>query len=171
MNASMELQAVPFHEIPHTTELFAAFLGDFPRVAKFYSHPPDFSGIAAAAREVRLDPGIRRAVAEILREQNRRFAPGNQLDPAAGRNLDRLGEAAVAVVTGQQAGLFSGPAFSFYKALSAVRCAEELTRRGEEFVQVPGQRPGHDPILSDRAGSCPLSFSRPGRPAGGTGRP
>lgn len=136
MNASMELQAVPFREIPHTTELFAAFLGDFPRVAKFYSHPPDFSGIAAAAREVRLDPGIRRAVAEILREQNRRFAPGNQLDPAAGRNLDRLGEAAVAVVTGQQAGLFSGPAFSFYKALSAVRCAEELTRRGIDAVPV-----------------------------------
>lgn len=136
MNASMELQAVPFREIPHTTELFSAFLDDFPRLTQFYPHPPDLSGIGAAAREVRLDPRVRLAAADILREQNRRFAPGNQLDPATAKNLDRLGGAAVAVVTGQQAGLFSGPAFSFYKALSAVRCAEDLTRRGIDAVPV-----------------------------------
>ncbi|MDE3169365.1 MAG: bacillithiol biosynthesis cysteine-adding enzyme BshC [Acidobacteriota bacterium] len=136
MTASMELQAVPFREIPHTTELFAAFLGDFSRVREFYSHPPDFSGIEAAAREVRLDPEVRRSVAEILRDQNRNFAPGNRLDPATSKNLDRLAAGAVAIVTGQQAGLFSGPAYTFYKALSAARCAEDLTRRGIDAVPV-----------------------------------
>lgn len=132
----MELQAVPFREIPHTTELFSAFLDDFERVVKFYSHPPTAAGIDAAAREVRLDPGVRRAVVEILREQNRSFGVGNQIDVATGRNLDRLGSGAVAIVTGQQAGLFSGPAYSFYKALSALRCAEETTRRGIDAVPI-----------------------------------
>ncbi len=136
MSAPMELQAVPFREIPHTTELFSAFLDHFERVAKFYAHPPTVAGIDAAAREVRLDPQTRRAVVEILREQNRRFAAGNEIDAATIRNLDRLASGAAVIVTGQQAGLFSGPAYTFYKALSAIRCAEETTRRGIDAVPI-----------------------------------
>lgn len=132
----MELQAVPYREIPHTTGFFSAFLDHFERVERFYSHPPTAAGVDAAAREVRLDPSIRRAVVEVLREQNRSYGAGNQIDAATSRNLDRLAAGAVAIVTGQQAGLFSGPAYSFYKALSAVRCAEETTRRGIDAVPI-----------------------------------
>lgn len=136
MSASMELQAVPFREIPHTTEIFSLFLNDFSRVAKFYSHAPDLAGVIAAAREVDLDPQTRRFVADVLHEQNSKFGTGNHIDAATGKNIERLAGGAVAIVTGQQAGLFSGPAFSFYKALSAIRCAEELTRSGIDAVPV-----------------------------------
>lgn len=136
MSAPMELQAVPFRDIPHVTKLLSAFVDRFERVAQFYSHPPSSAGIDAAAREERLDPSTRSAVVEILREQNRRFASGNELDSATSRNLDRLAAGAVTIVTGQQAGLFSGPAYTFYKALSAIRCAEDATRRGTEAVPV-----------------------------------
>lgn len=132
----MEPQAVPFRDIPHTTDLFAAYLDEFSSAARFYSHTPDASGIDAAAREVRLDAQTCRAVVDVLREQNRNFGPSNQIDSAVSENLDRLAAGAVTIVTGQQAGLFSGPAFSFYKALSAIRCAEETTRRGIEAVPI-----------------------------------
>jgi bacillithiol biosynthesis cysteine-adding enzyme BshC len=132
----MESHCIPFREIPHTTKLFSSFLEDFGRVAKFYAHPPTAEGISAAAREVRLDPAVRREVAEILREQNRRFSPGSRIDPATHRNLERLAAGAVAIVTGQQVGLFSGPVYTFYKAFSAVRCAEETTKRGTDAVPI-----------------------------------
>ena len=74
----------------------------------------------------------RRAVVEVLREQNRGFGA----DAATERSLERLAKGAVAIVTGQQVGLFSGPAYSFYKALTAIRWAEKLTGRGIDAVPV-----------------------------------
>ncbi len=136
MTASMESHCISFREVPHTSKLFSAFLDDFDCVALYYAHPPTLAGVEAGAKEIRFDPGVRRRVAEILRAQNRRFGAGNQLDGATARNLDRLAAGAAAIVTGQQVGLFSGPAYTFYKALSAVRCAEEVTERGTDAVPI-----------------------------------
>jgi len=128
----MECHCLAAHELPHTTELYAAFLGDFPRTKKFYAHSPDVSGARAAAAEVRLAPRIRQGVCDGLREQNAAFGAR----PDVARNIDRLAGGAVAVVTGQQVGLFGGPAYSFYKALTAIAVAEELSQGGTEAVPV-----------------------------------
>src|SRR3984957_17684466 len=132
MNASMESHCISFREIPQTTKLFSSFLEDFGSVASHYAHPPTETGIDAAAREIQLYPVLRRAVVEVLREHN----PFNGADVSTERNIDRLAAGAAAVVTGQQVGLFSGPAYTIYKAVSALRCAEEATRRGTEAVPV-----------------------------------
>jgi bacillithiol synthase len=157
--ASMESHCISFREIPETTELFISFLEDFRRVSAYYAHPPTIAGVEGAAKQVNLAEDIRKRVVEVLREQNARFAdaasaknspsggrdaaslagpaPDLAIDPkATARNLDRLAAGAVAIVTGQQVGLFSGPAYSVYKAISAVRCADELTRRGIDAVPI-----------------------------------
>ncbi|MFY9801866.1 MAG: bacillithiol biosynthesis cysteine-adding enzyme BshC [Candidatus Acidiferrales bacterium] len=136
MTSSMESHCISFREIPQTTKLFATFLEDFNRVARYYGHPPAVSGVTAASKEVRLDPAVRQGVLEVLREQNKRFAGTPALDKELARNLDRLANGAVAIVTGQQVGLFTGPAYSFYKAVTAAAYAEELTRQGIEAVPV-----------------------------------
>ena len=132
MIASMESHCLPFREIPHTSELFSAFLEGFDSVSSYYAHPPTVRGVVDAVREVRLDPETRRGVVEVLREQNARFGTGS----ATKTNLDRLAAGALAIVTGQQVGLFSGPLYSFYKAVSAIRIADEITRRGVDAVPI-----------------------------------
>ncbi len=132
MTRPVKSYCLPFREIPRTTTLFSTFLEDFQRVSAFYAHPPTGEGILAAAREVRLDPETRRGVVDVLREQNVRLGWGEDTR----RNLDRLAQGAVAIVTGQQVGLFCSPSYSFFKALSAVRFAQEITNRGVDAVPV-----------------------------------
>jgi len=132
MERLMECSWISPAELPGNTRLYSAFLSDFASVSDFYRHPPNANGIDAATREIRLDDSVRRAVVEVLRKQNRDFGG----DDATTRNLDRLRDGAVAVVTGQQVGLFGGPAYSIYKALTAIHLARELTERGVNAVPV-----------------------------------
>ncbi len=128
----MEYHCLPFREIPQTTKLFASFLDDFSTVNQFYAHAPDEAGVRSAAKEVHLDAGMRRAVVDILREQNKQL----DSDATTEKNIERLAAGAVAIVSGQQVGLFSGPAYSIYKALDAIHWADKLTKSGIDAVPI-----------------------------------
>ena len=132
MTEPMECTRFAFARLPHSTRLLADYLDDFQNLSAFYSHPPRRDGVLAAARAVNLAPETRAQVAKIMADENRRFG----LDPAAEQNIERFRKGAVAIVTGQQVGLFSGPAYTFYKALGALRLARELTESGVDAVPI-----------------------------------
>lgn len=63
------------------------------------------------------------ALIEVLRQQQEMLPPSTRRQ----KNLEALSRPrTVAVLTGQQAGLFLGPLYSFYKAASAVAVARAL---------------------------------------------
>ncbi len=123
----MEPACIRHTEVPGTSRLFADFTYHFDRVARFYRHNPhDPESMAAAAAEINYPVERRAAMVQALRGQN-----GDS--PA----LERLAQpGTVAVVTGQQVGLFSGPAYTIYKAVTAAHTAAELTARGIPAVPV-----------------------------------
>ncbi len=132
MTEPMECRRFSLARLPHSTRLLADYLDNFRNLASFYSHPPIREGVLAAARASSLAPETRALVAEVLAEENRRYG----LEPAAERNIERFRKGAVAIVTGQQVGLFSGPSYTFYKALGALRLARELTESGIAAVPI-----------------------------------
>ena len=128
----MDCRALAPHQIPHTTNLIRDYIEDFPRVQQFYEHKPDLPAVEAYARQLEFPAERRRAVAAILREENVSFGSGAETE----KNLQRLENGAVAVISGQQVGLFGGPAYAFYKALTAIEAARELSLRGVEAVPI-----------------------------------
>jgi bacillithiol synthase len=126
-------QCLPFSQIPHTTRLFADFLGYSPDVQPFYPRSPRFGDwLEDAAINLRYDAARREQVSAILERQNRSW----DASPKALENIARLRAGAVAVVTGQQVGLFGGPLFSIFKALTAVKLADEASAGGVDCVPI-----------------------------------
>src|SRR5882762_7967274 len=103
----------PFRRLPHQPKLFVRLIDDYSTVKQFYPHPPNMDEVRRVAPALDFPAGRRREVAGILREQNTAFAAG----AAPAGNLKKLGRGRVAVVSGKQGVLFSGPAYAIYKAL------------------------------------------------------
>lgn len=106
-----------------------AFLSDFDRVAPAYQY--DWRRQESFAARARwLDEGgyrgDRRTVANALRRYNQALGAGEATEESI-RLLAE--EGALAVVTGQQAGVLTGPAYSIYKAISAVQLARQQSQR------------------------------------------
>ena len=102
--------------------LFRAYLAG--RAGDFYRWDPWSAADRADAARVAAERARHRdAVADVLAEQNRAWGAGPDV-LAAAEALRRSD--AVAVVTGQQLGLFAGPLYTVYKARTAVRLAARL---------------------------------------------
>jgi bacillithiol synthase len=101
-------------------------------VARFYAYAPTLDEVKAVATKLEYPAERRRNVAAILREQN----IGYGASETTLRHLDALERGAVAVVSGQQVGLFSGPSYAVYKALTAIQYAQELAESGIPAVPI-----------------------------------
>ena len=129
----MEARCLPFSNIPHTTRLFADYTGNFARVQDFYPlSPQDNKGLLERAAQIHYSPQLRASVTTILERQNQQLGSSAE----AMKNIERLRSGSSVMVTGQQVALLGGPAFALYKALSAIKRAQQLTDTGVDCVPV-----------------------------------
>ncbi len=125
-------KTIPFERIPHQSKLFLDFLKNADTVNKFY--PEKNTPLDEFAEKVlenyRTD---RNALCDALTRINRNVGASEKTF----ENIELLRDAdCLAIVTGQQAGLFSGAIYTVYKALSAVKLAADLQKQNIKAVPV-----------------------------------
>jgi bacillithiol biosynthesis cysteine-adding enzyme BshC len=133
--SGLRVETLPFERIPHQSRLFLDYLKDplalrrfYPSAVRFHHELPQRVPEVLAAHRVDRD-----RVADALAAMNKRWGSGEETL----NNIELLRDAdCVAVVSGQQAGLFTGPLYTIYKALSAVKLAGCLRQRNTKAVPV-----------------------------------
>jgi bacillithiol synthase len=133
--AGLHVETIPFDQIPQQTRLFLDYLRDPIALRRFYPEAVRSHYEVSERRDRVLanHKTDRATVCDALEQMNRSWGAGEKTLA----NIRQLREAdCIAVVSGQQAGLFTGPLYTIYKALSAVKLAECMSQRGIKSVPV-----------------------------------
>jgi bacillithiol synthase len=133
------MNTIPFSELQSDesgfSRLFVDYIDNYSHVKDFYIG--DFRDkklwqsrlSTVAGRDI-----DRSTITQVLLNQNRDFHCG--IKTLA--NIDLLlSENTVAVVTGQQVGLFTGPLYTLYKILTTLKLTEQLTQQHPDYNFVP----------------------------------
>jgi bacillithiol synthase len=127
---------INFSDIPGHSNLFLDYLYEFNNVKEFYKinfrdkdgYLKHFKKISESSREFR---------GEVSRILDNQYS-GKDISDKTRRNISLLeSKNTLAVVTGQQLGLFGGPLYTIYKIISAIKLSKYLSERYDEFNFVP----------------------------------
>lgn len=133
--SGLRVETLSFERIPHQSRLFLDYLRDpialrqfYPSAIRFHHELPQRATEVLSAYTT-----DRNLICDALAEMNEGWGAG----PETLANIALLREAdCLAVVSGQQAGLLTGPLYTIYKALSAVKLAGCLRQRNTKAVPV-----------------------------------
>jgi len=123
-------------DLPDQSKLYTDYIENFEKVRKFFN--VDFTNDEQLqnyfkAALANFAPR-RKKLIEILRSQNSRLNNSSGWEHL----LETLShDNALAVVTGQQVGLFCGPLYTLFKTISAIKLAAEFNEKFSEFEFVP----------------------------------
>ncbi len=127
---------VNFSDIPGHQNIFLDYLYEFENVSRFFKtnfrNKEEFlNNFKSVSDSNKTD---REKLVSLIEEQYGSAA----LSGKTGQNLELLkSKKTLAVVTGQQLGLFGGPLYTFYKIITAIKLSNYLSERYDEFKFVP----------------------------------
>ena len=133
-NTYMEIQLIPFEEIPQLSNRDKAYYREDSSLKPFFKYNADLEAFAAAIQDKRTENIDRALLVEVLTEQYQHLDTTGKV----AENIARLGASnAFTVVTAHQPSLFTGPLYYIYKIISCINLAEQLNERYAEQQFVP----------------------------------
>ena len=108
--------------------LFLDYINDWKRVRPFYSHDYSLESVVSFARQRNpLDVKHRESLCKALAAQQKRWGSDSS-------SIEKLATGAVAVISGQQPGLFTGPTYTILKAITVIKLAKAVSQAGVPAV-------------------------------------
>ena len=156
---TLAARRVPFSAFETFSKLFQQYSANYSEVAGFYAG--DFRKAEdrrAAADRAAAHERDRATVADVLLEQNERWG----LSPKTREHIEKLRDPeTVAVVTGQQVGVLTGPLYTVYKTITALQLVEKLAEETGRPVVPVFWVEGEDHDFEEIAGVTLLSRNEP----------
>jgi len=127
---------INFSNIPAHQNLFLDYIEEFENVARFYGknfraedqYLTHFQKLAGAEKNHRA------LLSEIIQTQYY----NQKVSAQTMRNIELLSlPKTIAIITGQQLGIFGGPLYTFYKTITAIKLSQSLSEKYSDFNFVP----------------------------------
>ena len=134
MTVNSTTQKLSYADTGILQELIGDYLKQAPELRSFYQHTPDLQGIKASMAHRELYPVDRQRLVQELQQQ---YA-GLPTQPKVQEHIEWLtSDNTFTVCTAHQPNLFTGPLYSIYKMMHAVRLAAELQTHFPAYRFVP----------------------------------
>lgn len=126
---------LPFSALPGTPKLFVDYAEHVSDASNFFmGHFSDLMAFETHLQQLERRSYMREPLYAALAAQNKSFLAGD----ATFANLERFRSTTTfTVVTGQQVGIFTGPLYTLYKALTAVQLSRWLAEQFPAYTFVP----------------------------------
>ncbi|MGA7305197.1 MAG: bacillithiol biosynthesis BshC, partial [Rhodothermales bacterium] len=124
-----------FGDLKRFSDIYRAYCNDYPSLSEYFAG--DFRQTEALEQAIDRTTSFKRdrqTLVSVLKRQNERWGARESTLHNISRLLD---PSAVAVVTGQQVGLLTGPLYTALKTITALQVARELeAKTGKPCIPV-----------------------------------
>lgn len=118
------------HFVPPSSDLINDYINGEEKLSRYFSYPPEQASFGKRHRMLQGHAVDRTALSQVLRSNMEPYG----ISPKAEENLKHFQEGASVVITGQQAGLLTGPLYTIHKAISTIVLAREAQQQLSDKV-------------------------------------
>ena len=116
--------------VPPSSKLMDDYINGDENLRRYFSYNPDMDSLGSRQQKLQNHEVDRQRLSAVIRNYMEPYG----ISEKAEEHLQDFVEGASAVVTGQQAGLLSGPLYTIHKAISAIVLAKQASEQLNEKV-------------------------------------